>query len=141
MKYNKTIRFMLTAFLLGISAMPASAQKPESAVLFSIPPSTSEGWQHTQTIHGISISYSKIELNGKLFLTIRFENMTQNQLSFVWSLKRNQEQVVITNDEMTEARMSLAAAESMTFDGSYLIQLHPFDDPSSYTVNIQTTQR
>lgn len=141
MKHTIITHNLLAACLLGMFAMPVSANAMEDISSSNEIVQPSDEWQHAQILHGISISFSKIELKGEYFLAVRFENTTENQMDFIWSLEQNHERVMITSDEMSEAIVSLAAGKSAAFDGSYLIPMGSSTDFSQFTVNIQPTQR
>ncbi len=141
MKHTTTTRYLLSACLLGVFALPVSANALENTSCSNEIVQPSDEWQPAQTLHGISISFSKIELKGEYFLSIRFENTTEDQVDFTWSLEQNHERLMITSDEMSEARVSLASGKSVAFDGSYLIPMGSGDNFSQFTVNIQPTQR
>lgn len=140
-KTNKQLKLAAALLLIGVSAMPLSAKELDyqaSVVTISQP---SNAWQHIKTENGLSISYATIEINGERFLSIRFENTTANQVDVTWTLNHNQQQVVITEDEMLEARVSLAPAETLMVDGTHLIPMNPSDEMSDFTVSIQPTKR
>ena len=141
MKHTTTTRYLLAACLLGVFAMPVNANALENTSSSNEIVQPSDEWQHAQTLHGISISFSKIELKGEYFLSVRFENTTENQVDFIWSLEQNHERLMITSDEMSEAIVSLAAGKTVAFDGSYLIPMGSSADFSQFIVNIQPTQR
>ena len=114
--------------------MPVSANALENTASNNEIVQPSDEWQHAQTLHGISISFSKIELKGESFLAVRFENTTENQVDFIWSLEQNHERLMITSDEMSEAIVSLAAGKTVAFDGSYLIPMSSTADFSQDSI-------
>ena len=133
-----SLRAAFVALVMGCSVNSVSAAEvvhPQT-LNFLLKDQIGQNWTFIENINGINVSYSVIELDDKRFLSIQFENSNTQALDFIWSMTKNDSPVMITSDEMNEARIHLDAHASEQFDGSYIIELGADDAFSAYATSI-----
>lgn len=136
---KKSLFAVTTALVLGGSISSAYAVDHVPSQKISQNDKTGYDWTLVQEIDGISISFSTVTIDQERFLAVKFENTNAETADFIWSMTKNNESIVITEDEMIESIVRLSASESEIVDGSYLIELSDADQFSDFTVSIKST--
>jgi hypothetical protein len=135
-----TLLLLPAAFVLALSSHSASAANHELSTVIIPKDKIGTDWTFIQAEYGVSISYSKITVGDEQFLSIQFANTTNVAIDFVWSMTKNNEPVVITADEMSEAKIQLAPNHSEILDGTYLISMNSSDEFSDFRITLQPTK-
>jgi len=135
-----TLLILPAALVLGLSCQSALAANHELSTVIIPKDKIDPDWTFIQSEHGISVSYSINTIGEEQFLTIQFENTSNNAIDFVWSMTKNNELVQITADEMSESRIQLAPNHTEIHDGTYLISINGSDEFSDFRITIQPTK-
>jgi hypothetical protein len=119
------------------SAHASNSGKHHASVLKDVP---AQKWTLVQEAHGIQASLSITDIKGERFLSIQLENTTSEDLKLIVSLAKNNETVIITQDEMSEAYIQLNAESTHILDGTYLIYLSEEDQISDFNITMNPTK-
>ncbi|XOV66654.1 MAG: hypothetical protein ACFHU9_13595 [Fluviicola sp.] len=119
------------------SAHASNGEKFNAPVMKDVP---AQKWTFINETHGIRASLSIADIKGERFLSIQLENTTSEDLKLILSLTKNNETVIITQDEMSEAYIQLNAESTHILDGTYLIYLSEEDQISDFNITINPTK-
>ena len=94
----------------------------------------SDNWELVKSEQGVNIYYSNVLINGETQLKIKFQNSTNTQLTFSWSLIKNNNISLIEN--YTNSIQPLNSIEFI--DLTLPILLNSEDSFKDFSINIKT---
>jgi hypothetical protein len=95
---------LLTAIFLGSLSTNVTASTIDCSESSTI---TLEEWVKMKTENGINISVATSQLNGKSYLKIKFENTTQQDLDYSWTLTKNNQVLVKDMSQKVASGLSI----------------------------------
>ena len=87
------------------------------------------------TSNGINVYGSIVTKNNSSYIELSFENTTPQKIEFIWSILKNDELIMITEDEMGEVVSSLNP--NSTFKASNNIFIPIFENESLKDFSVQ----
>lgn len=90
----------------------------------------SENWVTVQNVKGIKILFSEIEKEGKTYLKIQFQNTTNEEIHFSWSINKNSETII------NESTSKIKAFGSFATDNNMLVPFNNGDTYADFSFNI-----
>jgi hypothetical protein len=94
MKRNYKLKLYTALIIASISIGGTNAFNPNSTSI-TITASNSDNWVEVQNENGIKVLFASYQLDGNSYLKIRFENLTNEDLRFVWSLTNKDDKTLI----------------------------------------------
>jgi hypothetical protein len=97
MKKRYKIKLIAIAMLIvgSISNVNATTLKATTVVVSN----DADNWLEVKNENGIKISFTSYQLDNNSYLKIRFENLTSENLDFVWSLKNKENKILVNRYE------------------------------------------
>ncbi|NQX96260.1 MAG: hypothetical protein HRT73_00040 [Flavobacteriales bacterium] len=92
MRKNYKIKLFTVLVIAGVSMGGANAFNPNPTVIIT---ENSDNWVEVQNENGIKVSFISYQLDGNSYLKIRFENTTNENLRFIWSLANKDAKTII----------------------------------------------
>ncbi|MDQ3191704.1 MAG: hypothetical protein M3Q58_08930 [Bacteroidota bacterium] len=129
MNLNHRLKIFATILFSGILFSHVCAHNL-SEVNEKIVVSNSENWVTVQNVNGIKILFSEIEKEGKTYLKIQFQNTTNEEIQFSWSLNKSARTVI------NESNSIIKALGSVDIDNNLLIPFNNGDTYADFSFNI-----
>lgn len=130
MKLNYKANLIASAILLGISIGHVTAGQTKSHFDTAIN-HNSDSWVAIENINGITVICTPFELNGVSYLKVRFENKTNHEINFTWSLNDGVETVV------NETKYSVKANDFIETDNNTLILYNNGASQALFSFNLK----
>jgi hypothetical protein len=140
MKLTTNVLTAITLLSMNFSMYAANASNSEKINTSIVEDVPTEKWTLVKETNGVQASLSITNIKGERFLSVKLENTTSENLNLILSLIKNNETVIITHDEMTEAYIQIGAEATHVLDGAFLIYLSDEDQISDFNITINATK-
>ncbi|MBL4755893.1 MAG: hypothetical protein JKY52_20150 [Flavobacteriales bacterium] len=94
MRKNYKLKLFTALVVTGVSFGSVNAFNPNPNPTIIIT-ENSDIWVEVQNERGIKVSFTSYQLDDNFYLKIRFENLTNENLRFVWSLTNKDAKILI----------------------------------------------
>ena len=98
MKLNYKLKLIAVAVVFGVGVGFANARPTTNSLTTSVT-QNSDSWVMVKNENGINVYFSKYDFNNKSYLEVKFENTTNQEINFTWSLTKNS--TLISNETNT----------------------------------------
>ena len=98
------LKLFMALLVSGVSFTSVNAINPTPSSTTVI---NSDDWKEVQSQNGIKVYFSETEENGKSFLKIKFENTTNQEIEFSWSVVKDSKSITSETVNKIEASSSI----------------------------------
>ena len=124
------LKLIAVAVVLGVCVSHANASQTTNLLTTSIA-QNSDSWVAIENQEGIKVSCTQFNLNGVSYLKVKFENKTNHEINFSWSLNEGNEVVV------NETRATVKANGFIETDNTTLILFNNGDSQALFSFNLK----
>ena len=129
MKKNYKLKLFTALVVASLSLGTAEALTLTSTTIVA---DNSDNWVEIQNENGIKVLFTSYHLDGKSYLKIKFENQTNENIQFSWSLTNKDSEVLINNH-----KNEIIANKAFNFiDATMPISINNGETVNDFSINV-----
>lgn len=132
MKINKLLLTLTLVWITSVSFAQAT-----SANSTSISSEPTDHLTQMYSSNGINVNGKLVRENNATYLELIFENNSLERVEFIWSVLKNGERLVLTEDDMTEVSTSLNPTNTIDVGDTVIIPVAEGESTEDFSVQIK----